>query len=63
MIDGPGAVVTPPVPLANLTAVSGGRAFVSDGNLAATGNFGANVAGGGANVVPVWSDGLNWYIG
>jgi hypothetical protein len=58
-----GTLVTPPVPLANLTAVSGARAFASDGNLVAAGNFGANVAGGGGNVVPVWSDGSNWYIG
>jgi len=56
-------VVTPAVPLANLATVSGGRAFVSDGNLAAAGNFGAQIGSGGANVVPVWSDGTNWYIG
>jgi len=56
-------VITDPLPLANLAAVSGARAFASDGNLAAAGNFGANVSGGGANVVPVWSDGSNWYIG
>jgi len=56
-------VITDPVPLANLTAVTGARAFVSDGNLAAAGNFGAQIGSGGANTVPVWSDGTNWYIG
>lgn len=58
-----GDVITDPVPLANLTAVSGARTFVSDGNLAAAGNFGAQIGPGGANIVPVWSDGSNWYIG
>lgn len=52
-----------PVPLANLTAVAGARAFVSNGNLVASGNFGAQIGGGGSNVVPVWSDGTNWYVG
>lgn len=39
------------------------RAFVSDSNVVAAGNFGAVVAGGGANTVPVYSDGTNWRIG
>jgi hypothetical protein len=39
------------------------RAFINNGNLAAVGNFGAQVAGGGANYVPVFSDGANWCIG
>ena len=56
-------MITDPRPLANLTAVAGGRAFVSDGNLVATGNFGEQIGGGGANTVPVWSDGVNWYVG
>jgi hypothetical protein len=56
-------VVTDPVNLGSLTAVFGARAFILDGNLAAAGNFGANVSGGGGNSVPVWSDGTNWYIG
>ena len=43
--------------------ISGQKAFITDANLAASGNFGANVSGGGSNVVPVWSDGINWYIG
>jgi hypothetical protein len=56
-------VITDPRPLANLTPVAGGRAFVSDGNLVAAGNFGVEIGGGGANTVPVYSDGTNWYIG
>jgi len=59
----PGSLITPPVPLANLTAVAGARAFVNNANLVATGNFGSQISGGGANTVPVWSDGSNWYIG
>jgi len=54
---------TIPVPLANLTAVLGSRAFITDANLIAAGNFGSQVSSGGSNVVPVWSDGANWYIG
>jgi len=56
-------VITDPRPLANLSAVAGGRAFVSDGNLVAAGNFGVQIGGGGANTVPVYSDGSNWFIG
>jgi hypothetical protein len=56
-------VITDPQPLANLVAVAGARAFVSDGNLVAAGNFGAQIGSGGANTVPVWSDGTNWYVG
>jgi hypothetical protein len=56
-------VITDPRPLANLTPVAGGRAFVSDGNLVAASNFGALIGGGGANTVPVYSDGSNWFIG
>ena len=56
-------LITDPRPLANLSPVSGGRAFVSDGNLVAAGNFGAQIGSGGANTVPVWSDGANWYVG
>ena len=55
--------ITAPVPLANLTAVAGARAFVNNANLVASGNFGAQISGGGSNTVPVWSDGTNWYIG
>jgi len=58
-----GKVTTLPTALANLTAVAGARAFVNNANLAAAANFGAVVGSGGSNVVPVWSDGSNWYIG
>ena len=56
-------VSTTPVALSSLTAVAGARSFINDGNLVASGNFGAQVSGGGANTVPVWSNGTNWYIG
>jgi hypothetical protein len=56
-------VITTPAALSTLTAVAGARAFINDGNLAASTNFGAQVAGGAGNTVPVWSDGANWYIG
>jgi hypothetical protein len=56
-------LVTDPGPLSGLTLAFGARGFINDGNLAAAGNFGAQVAGGGGNSVPVWSDGANWYIG
>lgn len=55
--------ITPPVALANLVPVAGARAFVNDGNLVGAGNFGAQIGSGGSNVVPVWSDGINWYVG
>jgi hypothetical protein len=56
-------------PLAQLTdlggpAVSAGaRAMINDSTVTATGNFGAIVVGGGANIVPVFSDGVDWLIG
>jgi hypothetical protein len=56
-------LVTTPVPLANLTAIAGARAFVNNSNLAAAGNFGNQIAGTGSNTVPVWSNGTNWFIG
>jgi hypothetical protein len=56
-------VIATPVAFANLTAVAGAKAFINDGNLMASGNFGAQVSGGAGNTVPVWSDGTNWYIG
>lgn len=52
-----------PVAYANLVAAAGSRAFINNGNLVASGNFGAQVIGGGSNVVPAWSNGTNWYIG
>ena len=45
------------------TATAGLRAYVTDSTLAASGNFGASVTGGGTNKVPVWSNGSGWYIG
>jgi len=45
------------------TAGAGARAFVTDSNVVAAGNFGNVVAAGGANGVPVYSDGTNWRIG
>ena len=62
-VTGARRVITTPTALANLTAVAGGRAFANDANLVAVGNFGEIVGNGGANTVPVWSDGENWYIG
>lgn len=37
--------------------------MVSDSSVVAAGNFGNVVAGSGANIVPVFSDGTNWRIG
>ena len=45
------------------TVGAGTRGFVSDSTVAASGNFGATVTGGGSNNVPVFSDGTNWLIG
>lgn len=42
------------------TSGAGARSFVSD---ALTTVFAATVVGGGANKVPVYSDGTNWKIG
>lgn len=56
-------MVNTPVIFSDLSPTAGARAFISDGNLVAFGNFGAQVSGGGANTIPVWSDGTNWYIG
>jgi len=55
-----------PQTLASLPAASasdGGRSIVNNSNVAASGNFGAVVASGGTNTVPVYSDGVNWRIG
>lgn len=41
----------------------GADAFVTDANATMTAGIGATVAGGGANKVPVYSDGVNWKIG
>jgi hypothetical protein len=42
------------------TAGAGARAFVTDANAT---TFASIVAAGGANGVPVYSDGTNWRIG
>ena len=56
-----------PIPVGDLPAAAAGNAgtriFVSDSNVGAAGNFGAVVANGGSNVVPVYSDGGAWRIG
>lgn len=59
-----GVVKTNPLTVATLpaagTAGAGARSFVTDANAT---TFAAVVAGGGANGVPVYSDGTNWRIG
>ena len=44
-------------------ALKGWKSAVSDANATFTAGIGAIVAGGGANVVPVFCDGANWRIG
>jgi len=56
------AVLFSALPLAS-TAGAGSRSFITDGNLAMSGNFGSLVTGGAGNSVPVISDGTNWRIG
>ncbi len=60
-------VWTEPVTVANLqaaaTAGKGARAFVTDSTQTMAAGIGTNVAGTGANNVPVYSDGTNWLIG
>jgi hypothetical protein len=61
-----GTLVFPTVTLATLpnpVLVPGARAMVTDSNVTASGNFGAIVAAGGTDIVPVFSDGVNWLIG
>lgn len=57
-------VKTTPVAVANLpaaaTAGAGARAFVTD---ATSTTFNAALSGGGANSVPVFSDGSAWKVG
>ncbi len=59
-----GYVKVPAVTVANLPSASvagaGSRATVSDANAT---TFNSVVAGGGANILPVFSDGTNWRIG
>lgn len=54
------------VPTAQLPKPNGKiqRFFVNDANLSHVGaNVGSPVVGGGANTVPVYSDGTTWRIG
>ena len=46
--------------LINPVGNTGARAFITDGS---TATFAATVAGGGANFVPVYSDGAVWKVG
>ena len=43
-----------------VTATAGARTFVSDSSVT---TFNATVAGGGANTVPVFSNGTDWKVG
>lgn len=66
--SGAGVIQLPTFTVAGLppaaTAGAGGRASVSDATQTFTSaNFGTTVTGGGANFVPVTSDGANWKIG
>ena len=45
------------------TAGAGARSFVTDANATMAAGIGTAVVGGGANKVPVYSDGTNWLIG
>jgi hypothetical protein len=53
------AVVFSALPSAS-TAGAGTRGFITDANNT---TFGSQVDGGGANSIPVYSDGTNWYVG
>jgi hypothetical protein len=46
--------------LPNAVGNTGARAFITDGS---TTTFGATVAGGGSNFVPVYSNGTVWKVG
>jgi hypothetical protein len=57
------SVQTTPVTYVQLPAAvgnAGARAFITDGS---TTTFNATVAGGGANKVPIFSDGTVWKVG
>ncbi len=49
--------------LPNAVGASGSRAMIKDSSVTASGNFGVIAVGGGMNIVPVFSDGINWLIG
>ena len=58
---------TAPIAVGSLPAAAAGNAgerrMVNDSNATMTAGIGAVVAAGGANVVPVYSDGTDWRIG
>jgi hypothetical protein len=59
-------ILFPAVTLATLpnpVSVPGARAMIADSTAFASGNFGVQAVGGGANIVPVFSDGTNWLLG
>lgn len=62
-----GAIATATCTVANLPAAAtagvGARAFVTDANATVIAGLGLTVVGGGANKVPVYSDGAAWKIG
>lgn len=45
------------------TAGAGARSFVTDANATLILGLGLAAVGGGANKVPVYSDGANWIVG
>ena len=60
------SILNPVVTLATLPSANsapGATAMISDSNVPAVGNFGVIAAGGGSDIVPVFSDGTNWLIG
>jgi len=59
---GAGSQIVSQLPAASAT-IKGARSCVTDSTVAASGNFGAIVAGTGTNFVPVYCDGTNWRIG
>ncbi|MDE2020678.1 MAG: hypothetical protein KGJ13_10115, partial [Patescibacteria group bacterium] len=62
-VNGPiGAKVYTVATLPSAVAKAGQFAFVSDATQTAAAGIGTIVAGGGANFVPVYSDGTNWKI-
>lgn len=64
VFDGNGVQRLVAFTVATLPANQAGRAaYVTDSNATLTAGIGAVVAGGGANVVPVFNDGANWRIG
>jgi len=57
-----GVYTVPTLPSA-VTSGAGARAFVTDANATMAAGIGTAVVTGGANKVPVYSDGAAWLIG